>query len=411
MRESVGKSSKSKSKSAAKSGPTTGPVAEKRAATAPTTARATRQETPPKGGSTGTGKPAKPARTTTKAAPPEKPAVEKSAGKAPARTGKSNSKPEPAVRTAAEKAGGVKPKAVKATRTGTGAAKSKGEAPAPTPGKAARPARSTPAPASQAPATPAPGRSTTGKAAVKAESKPAPRVGPAATPEEARPPKSKAASTTAGPSRPARPAQPARPRKGSDSRASKPLSEPVPVQPPTLTVEHAHRQPSAVALKVFEQAVKVFNRRQFEEAKVLLENLIARYPHEVEILARVNTYLHVCNQRLAHTQNLPRNAEELYDRGVFALNTGDFVLARSYFEKALRIKPDEPHIIYSLAATLVQLGEIEAGLDCLRRSIKLHPRFRTQALNDAEFTDLRENRQFLALLGLTSPFDRLEIKK
>ncbi len=200
-------------------------------------------------------------------------------------------------------------------------------------------------------------------------------------------------------------------RKGSDSRVSKPLSEPVPVQPPTLTVEHSHRQPSAVALKVFEQAVKVFNRRQFEEAKVLLENLITRYPHEVEILARVNTYLHVCNQRLAHAQNLPRNAEELYDRGVFALNTGDFVLARSYFEKALRIKPDEPHIIYSLAATLVQLGEIEAGLDCLRRSIKLHPRFRTQALNDADFTDLRENRQFLALLGLTSPFDRLEIRK
>lgn len=188
-------------------------------------------------------------------------------------------------------------------------------------------------------------------------------------------------------------------------------STPVPVQPPVITVESHHRQPSAVALKVFEQAVKVFNRRQFSEAKTLFENLITRYPQEVEILARVSTYVHVCNQRLAQSENLPQSADELYDRGVFALNTGNFRAAREFFEKALQARPNEAHLLYSLAVTVLRLGSIDEALGYLKRSFELQPRFRAQALNDSDFADLREERKFLNLLGMTSPFDRFDSKR
>jgi hypothetical protein len=188
-------------------------------------------------------------------------------------------------------------------------------------------------------------------------------------------------------------------------------STPVPVQPPVITVESHHRQPSAVALKVFEQAVKVFNRRQFSEAKTLFENLIAKYPQEVEILARVSTYVHVCNQRLAQSENLPQSADELYDRGVFALNTGNFRAAREFFEKALQARPNEAHLLYSLAVTVLRLGSIDEALGYLKRSFDLQPRFRAQALNDSDFADLREERKFLNLLGMTSPFDRFDSKR
>ncbi|MFZ4794082.1 MAG: TPR end-of-group domain-containing protein [Blastocatellia bacterium] len=188
-------------------------------------------------------------------------------------------------------------------------------------------------------------------------------------------------------------------------------STPVPVQPPVVTVESHRRQPSAVALKVFEQAVKVFNRRQFLEAKTLFENLIARYPQEVEILARVSTYVHVCNQRLAQSENRPQSADELYDRGVFALNTGNFAVARDFFEKALRARPNEAHLLYSLAVTVLRLGSIDEALGYLKRSFDLQPRFRAQALNDSDFADLREDRKFLNLLGMTSPFDRFDSKR
>lgn len=164
-------------------------------------------------------------------------------------------------------------------------------------------------------------------------------------------------------------------------------------------------------VRAFEQAVKVFNRRQYAEAKPMFEGLQTRFPHEVEIISRVQIYIQVCNQKLAHSPSTPRNADELYDRGVYALNIGDFTQARTFFEKALRLRPDEPHLLYSLAATHAQTGSHDQALDYLKRSIQIQPRFRTQALNDSDFSVLRENKQFLEMLGITSPFDRFESRR
>src|SRR5206468_12565689 len=134
----------------------------------------------------------------------------------------------------------------------------------------------------------------------------------------------------------------------------------------------------------FEQAVKIFNRRQFAEAKSLFEGLQHRYPEEVEINARAQTYIHVCNQKLARPPSSPRDADELYDRGVVALNIGDFTQARTFFEKALRLRPNEPYVLYSLAATHAQSGTHDQALDYLTRSIQMQPRLRSPALNDAD---------------------------
>jgi tetratricopeptide (TPR) repeat protein len=124
-------------------------------------------------------------------------------------------------------------------------------------------------------------------------------------------------------------------------------------------------------------------------------------------------YIQVCKQKLEQETKsaAPRNAEELYDHGVFALNIGDFTQARTFFEKALRLHPDAPHLLYSLAATHAQTGSHEEALSYLKRSIQIQPRFRAQAYNDADFSGLRDNRKFLELIGLTSPFDLLESKK
>jgi tetratricopeptide (TPR) repeat protein len=181
---------------------------------------------------------------------------------------------------------------------------------------------------------------------------------------------------------------------------------PPPPEPP-------RRQVTSGALRAFEQAVKVFNRRQFEDAKAMFETVQLKYPGDLEIVARAQMYIQVCKQKLEQEikSAAPRNAEELYDHGVFALNIGDFTQARSFFEKALRLHPDAPHLLYSLAATHAQTGAHEEALNYLKRSIQIQPRFRAQAYNDADFSGLRDNRQFLELIGLTSPFDLLELKK
>jgi len=177
--------------------------------------------------------------------------------------------------------------------------------------------------------------------------------------------------------------------------------------------EQPRRQVTSGALRAFEQAVKVFNRRHFEDAKAMFENVLVKFPGDVEIVARAQMYIQVCKQKLEHETKTaaPRNADELYDHGVFALNIGDFTQARVFFEKALRLHPDEPHLLYSLAATHAQTGSHEEALTYLKRSIQVQPRFRSQAYNDTDFSGLRDNKQFLELVGLTSPFDLLELKR
>lgn len=200
-------------------------------------------------------------------------------------------------------------------------------------------------------------------------------------------------------------------RKTATGKSKLPASLTRVVIPPPPAPEPVRRSVHTGALRNLEHAVRVFNRRQYAEAKPLFESLATKYPQEVEIIARAQTYIQICTQKLAHAANAPRNADELYDRGVFALNIGDFTQARSFFEKALRLKPDEPHLLYSLAATHAQTGAYEQALDYLRRTIQIQPRYRTQALNDSDFSELRENKQFLDLLGLTSPFERLEARR
>lgn len=193
-------------------------------------------------------------------------------------------------------------------------------------------------------------------------------------------------------------------------RVKRKISIPLVVSHP-LPPEPSRRHVSSAVLRAFEHAVKVFNRRQYVEAKQLFENLQTRFPNEVEIVARVQTYLQVCKQKLSRSPLTPRDADELYDRGVFALNVGNFPQARTFFEKALRLRPDEPHLLYSLAATHAQTGSHDQALDFLKRSIQIQPRFRSQALNDSDFSMLRENKRFLEMLGLTSPFERLEFRR
>lgn len=181
---------------------------------------------------------------------------------------------------------------------------------------------------------------------------------------------------------------------------------------PTITSPRIPRQQTATqALRAFERAVKTFNLRQFSEAKTLFEELQQRYHQEVEIISRSQTYIQVCNVRLAGNRTLPRNADEFYDRGVVALNVGNFAQARSFFEKALKLRPDDSHTLYSLAVTHAQTGSTDQALTYLQQAVQRQPRLRQRALQDTDFSTLKDDRRFLELLGATSPFDLLGTRR
>ena len=153
------------------------------------------------------------------------------------------------------------------------------------------------------------------------------------------------------------------------------------------------------AVRAFEQALRLFNRHEFVAAKSAFESLLSKFAEQAEIVARVRTYLAICEHRLARTPSLPRNPDSLYNQGIFELNKGNTSEAIELFEKGLKAEPRADHIYYSLAAAYARLDDIPKALDALRRSIGIRPAHRSHARRDLDFAGLRTNEDFQQLTG------------
>lgn len=154
------------------------------------------------------------------------------------------------------------------------------------------------------------------------------------------------------------------------------------------------------AVRAFEQALRVFNRQDFVTAKNAFVNLLDKFSEQADIVARVRTYLAICDQRLARTPSVPsRNSDALYDRGVFELNRGNADEAIESFEKALKVEPRADHVFYSLAAAYARLNNVTKALEALRHAIGIRPSNRSQARRDLDFASLRSNESFQQLTG------------
>ena len=168
--------------------------------------------------------------------------------------------------------------------------------------------------------------------------------------------------------------------------AAKPSASPARPAPPPP------RQPTqdeTAALRAFERAHKEFTRGRFAEARMLFRQLIEQHAGVAEVTARSRTYLAIAEARLRSETSLPRNAEELYDRGVIELNRGDYVAAQELFERALKRDAEAAHIHYGLAATRARLGAVDLALQSLDRAVQIQPNLRLRAQHDLDLAVLR----------------------
>jgi tetratricopeptide (TPR) repeat protein len=153
------------------------------------------------------------------------------------------------------------------------------------------------------------------------------------------------------------------------------------------------------AVRAFEQALRQFNRQDFAGAKSAFVGLLEKFSDQSEIVARVRTYLTICEQRLLRTPSVPRNVDALYNQGVFELNKGNTTESIELFEKALKVEPRADHVYYSLAAAYARLSNTPKALDALRRAIGIRPVQRSHARRDLDFVSLRSDEDFQQLTG------------
>ena len=192
-----------------------------------------------------------------------------------------------------------------------------------------------------------------------------------------------------------KPRKAARPAKAAPKQQSKSVKQRPAAVKSAAPVRHAPpppRQPTqdeTAALRAFERAHKEFVRGRFAEARMLFRQLIEQHAGVAEVTARSRTYLAIAEARLRSETSLPRNAEELYDRGVIELNRGDYVAAQELFERALKRDAEAAHIHYGLAATRARLGAVDLALQSLDRAVQIQPNLRLRAQHDLDLVVLR----------------------
>src|SRR5215467_5853946 len=150
-------------------------------------------------------------------------------------------------------------------------------------------------------------------------------------------------------------------------------------------------------LKLYDEALALFHQQKFARAKQELEKVLEGPSKELADRARI--HLRIATQRMnPPTEQNPRSAEELYQRGVAMMNIGRWDDAREALLKARKAAPKADHIHYALAALDCLTGEADSAMANLKVAIELRSENRYHARNDEDFAFLQEDPRFTELL-------------
>jgi tetratricopeptide (TPR) repeat protein len=154
--------------------------------------------------------------------------------------------------------------------------------------------------------------------------------------------------------------------------------------------------PEYKLFELYQEALSQLYQKNYAEAKSMLTRIREEHSEDQEFLARVDTYLKICDANLKReTPSAPDNAEDLFDLGVIHHNAGDHKKAVDCFQKALATTDKEvDYIYYALAASEVPLGNTESALLHLKRAIEIRPENRFMARSDPDFELLAQNSRF-----------------
>jgi tetratricopeptide (TPR) repeat protein len=156
---------------------------------------------------------------------------------------------------------------------------------------------------------------------------------------------------------------------------------------------------SAQAVELFEKAMKALGKRDYERAKEHFDSLLSAHAEERDVAERARLYLGVCRRALEKRPAFrPKTFDELLNYGVYLHNRGEFDEALKFLGQAAEQQPKNEHVLYCLAASAAQSGDVSGALRSLRAAIQANAASRAQARADADFDPIRENEEFVEIL-------------
>jgi len=191
--------------------------------------------------------------------------------------------------------------------------------------------------------------------------------------------------------------------KTTSRKASAPKGGKKPVGPPRKKTAPVRTANLDKAIKDYEEALRLFGKKEYSKAAHLFETLIKENPTEREVGDRSRMYLTICKARTAPPPPKPKTSQDHYLHGVIASNEGRLDEAADLFDRMIKLDTENDRGYYELAAVCSQRGDRAGAVSNLRRAIELNGANKVQALNDTDFDSLREDPEFMDLLGKALP--------
>lgn len=152
------------------------------------------------------------------------------------------------------------------------------------------------------------------------------------------------------------------------------------------------------AIQDYEDALKLFQKKEYAKAIPAFEAVVRDYPTEREVADRARMRMKFAREQMAPAGSSKPNPAADYYLGVIAANDGRLAEAAELLERASRGEAGD-RASYALAAVCSLQGDRAGAISHLKHALSMSPSSRTLALNDPDFDGLRDDPEFMSLLG------------
>jgi tetratricopeptide (TPR) repeat protein len=153
------------------------------------------------------------------------------------------------------------------------------------------------------------------------------------------------------------------------------------------------------ALLTFGEALKALHQKDWSRAVELFGRTIEESDRP-ELTARARQFRTAAEKQLPQAPPAAGAEADPFVQALVEKNRGNFKAALDLAKKGGRDKKDE-RFLYLVAAIHALENRTDEAVQALSQAIELNPKNRIHAFHDADFADLRKNRDHRHLFGLS----------
>jgi tetratricopeptide (TPR) repeat protein len=153
------------------------------------------------------------------------------------------------------------------------------------------------------------------------------------------------------------------------------------------------------ALEALSEGLSALQSKDWKKAAERLEKAV-ELADRPELADRARQFLAACRQRTADGPKTAPAEVDPFLQAVYEKNRGEFRTALEISRKGGRDQKDE-RFAYLVASIHALEERIEEAAQALARAVELNSKNRIHAFHDPDFAELRKNRDYRSLFGLS----------